>query len=317
MIVKDRSEVNAILARMESSAVDAAEKKGRLKAVLYGDSGVGKTVLAVGTAQAITPPDKEIIFVDRTEGWASLKNHPSLLRRVRVIPFESIDQLSVLANAVFWKGGSFNNVGAIIFDDADFMVADHLNVIWGKRVEANTSTLDPDKPERPDYLKVQKQFMEVLSDIYTKTPDVHLIMTAGTGEKKSDDGKVVLKTFPGFSPALAKEIKSLQGVVGYVKAKEVKNREDPDTATYERTIQVYPTSMIDAKSRLGIGTLRMPVNDFVHFLTEWVENGGTEDNEKKSVLLELETSKLVTGDDILIGTIEVTDDDDDTPVFVS
>src|SRR4030095_208079 len=51
------------------------------KACVYGDSGFGKTVWAMKLAQAITPDDKTIEYVDHMEGWVSLLNHKGIRDR--------------------------------------------------------------------------------------------------------------------------------------------------------------------------------------------------------------------------------------------
>jgi ABC-type phosphonate transport system ATPase subunit len=53
----------------------------RMKILLYGQSGVGKTVEAMELAQRCTPDDKRILYIDTGEGWVSLLNHPQLMRR--------------------------------------------------------------------------------------------------------------------------------------------------------------------------------------------------------------------------------------------
>lgn len=198
------------------------EKVSRIKGCFYGDNGVGKTVGAVAAIRRIIGPDPIIIFVDVNEGYDSLRNHKALKKNVKPIPFQSIEQLYVIAEAIFKRSPGFENVGGIVLDDADFMANIDLNYLWHKRVEEKAdSKLDPDKPERPEYLKLGFRFTEVLEYVFSNTPDVHLMMTAHIGEKKTDDGKTVLKTFPGFNPALTKEIEGRLQFVGYMTANEL------------------------------------------------------------------------------------------------
>lgn len=312
MIVTDVTEKKELLARMAAQATSANDKTSRLKAIIYGDSGVGKSVLAVGLAKKLT--SKKIIFIDTTDGWMSLRNHPALMNGVIVLPYESIKSLSVMAEATLFNQPPFDDVGAFIFDDADVMAAKQLNIIWGERAEGQrqgtvVSKLDQDVPERPDYMKLLAQFGEVVDDIYIKTPDIHLIMTAGVGEKKSIDGQSTLKMYPGFSPAVAKELKSKQSLVVYMKAREIKGE---DTATYERTIQCHPTGVIDAKTRIGIDVVRMEAVAFVKHVAEWSLGGRKEDSEKDAIIKELETVKMITEDDAEL----LAADNDEAPVFV-
>jgi hypothetical protein len=309
MLIKDKGEIKALLDRMEKGAKSPDEKRSRIKGILYGPKGGGKTILAVRTAKRLLKgTGKKIIFVDNTEGWESLKNHPDLLEgvEIKVVDFESIEQLSVLAGAIFFEETElFTNVGAIIFDDANRMAEKQLNRLWATRVEKG-STLDPDKPERPEYLKLQIQFMEVVNDIITKTPDIHIFLTSHASEKKSADGQVIIKTFPGFNPALSEALGGSMNIVAYMKAKE-KDRNNP---VYERIVQVHPTSTIDAKTRVGFPTVRVTDNEFVKHVVAWSESGGNEESENAAVKRDIETMKTSTDDDILSLS------EDDTPAFV-
>ena len=308
-MIIDTATKKSILLKMQSNSVHVDQKSSRIKALIYGASGVGKTVLAVAIARQLIGPNKDIIFVDVDEGYESLRNHPSLLKRVIPIQYDSVEQLYVIAEAVAHGGHKpFDNVGAIIFDDADFMAAQDLNELWHNRViNSPTSKLDPEKPERPEYLKLGFRFNEVLDFIYSHTPNVHLFLTTQEKEKKSQDGSVVLNVFPGFNPALAGEVKAKLLIVCRMTAKEVK---DGDNANYVRTVQVHPTMMVDAKTRIGCNKIRYDATDFLHHVVNWVESGRPEDKEIDAVRVDISTKKMVTPEDIVIGGT-----DDDTPAF--
>ncbi len=304
MLVKDPKAMREIMSRLNENTIDASKKISRVKGTLYGDSGAGKTVILTLLAKKLIKPGQIVLFIDRSEGWVSLRNHKdaNLPDDVKIVEFESIEQLSVIADAIYRKVGYFGDVGAVVLDDADLMASDQLNNIWAKRVMENTSTLDKDKPERPDYLKLLMQFMEVITDIYKKTPDVHLLMTAHTGKTKNKEG-AVLGVFPGFSPALADQIKAEQTFVGRLTAKAVSK----DDTRYERFVQTYPTSMVDAKTRIRFPKVNNPVGSFISDIVEWSSTGLPEITEKEAVKLEITGKTIVTEADLEI----MSADDDD------
>lgn len=299
-----------ILERMRSAPM-LDKITPRLKGCIYGPNGVGKTTLAVGMLRRILGPEPLIVFVDTNEGYLSLRNHEGLTKNVLPIPYESVEQLYVIAESVYRNIPPFVNVGGIIFDDADFMASAELNKLWHSRVKAGGSKSDPEKPARPEYLKLGFRFMEVLNFIFQQTPQVHLILTAHDGQIKNKEGDTVLKVIPGFNPALAKDIAGVMQFVVSMTAK-VANR---DTAEYIREIQVHPTAIVDCKTRIGCDKLKYEAIEFTRHVHNWLKAGAKEDDEKTAIRREIETSRLTTEDDeIHFQSTSV--EEDDAPTLV-
>lgn len=286
-------------------------KRSRVKACIYGPNGAGKSVWAVGLLRKLLGPDPLIIFVDTNEGYESLRNHPNLMKNVKPIAFESIEQLYVIAEEVFKGEGMFANVGGIVFDDADFMAKEDLNRLWHDRVARNDSKSDPEKPDRPEYLKLGFRFIGVMDFIFKKTPDVHLILVAHEGNKKSEDGKVILNTYPGFNPALSDEIAAKVNLVAYMTAKATRDKAT-DVVRYERKMQVHPSTLTVAKTRIGCDKMVYGAGELLNHIYDWVMEGRTELSEKEVILREKETSKMLS--EIDKERIEV--DEDDVPALV-
>lgn len=288
-------------------------KQSRAKICLYGDNGTGKTTTAVAMARKLIGPDKKIVFVDTNEGYESLRNIPGLAKNIELVKFESAEQLYVLAELIHEGAAPYDNIGAIVFDDMDFMAAADLNRLWHDRVAKGKSTLDPDKPERPEYLKLGFLYTDTLEHIYNKTPDIHVFITTHAKEKKTKDGDTVLKIFPGFNPALANEIMGRLLVLGHMTAKEIKGGEK-NAARYERSIQVHPTYLIDAKSRIGCEKIRYEVMEFIAHVADWSKSGRGAENEAAAIKRDLKTSKVMTVEDELAAATTLVDDD--SPVIV-
>lgn len=288
--------------------------QSRVKGCIFGPNGAGKTVAAVGLARKLIGPDKLIVFVDYTEGYDSLRNHKGLIPNVLPIPYESMEQLYVIAESVYRNIPPFVNVGAIIFDDMDFMTASELTLLWHKRVKENPgSKSDKDKPDRPEYLKLTFRVSEILDFIIKQTPNVHLLITAHDYKMKAKDSDVVIGVIPGFNPALAKEIVGKLQMAVHMTAKEVRRQDEK--AEYVRSVQVHPTALIDCKTRVGCDKLRYEIGEFVNHVAEWSLQGRPEDSEAEALRRDIETSKLMTENDEFFGQTLV--DDDDAPLVVA
>lgn len=229
------------------------------KGMIYGPSGVGKTVLAAEIAQAITPAGKEIFYLDSMENWTSLQNHPELKQRMRRFKYEGLSQIDTMREAFTEKFGIFENVGTFIFDELDGMQGDDLDRV------ASNSTDHPDDPDAvtwPDFnkntVRVRKTMREFLK------LDVNVISVAHDGEGKDRRGVAIQR--PDFTPKLAKAMLEFMHLCGYMTAEVVRGG---DGNEYTRRIQVHPTGNLVTKSRVGGLSVKVSSPQLIAGILEW------------------------------------------------
>lgn len=260
-----------LLEALEASLTDLDAEVAAGKVLIYGPSGVGKTVLAFELAQAITPPDKSIIYVDAVEGWVSLQNHPELKKRVRRLSYEGVTQLQTLALAAKHQAGSFANVGTMIFDEYSTMTKKDLAGVVEARAAAN-SDKDPDVPAQPDYLANTRRMEKAIYAILA-VDNVNVILVSHVRYDKLPSGSNYES--PQFSDKLQATIKEVCHVVAHMSADDRLNPETNEV-TYARYLQVHPSKKISAKSRVGGLPIRVGPQTFVSKFTEWLNHGRPE-----------------------------------------
>lgn len=229
--------LNKLRATMES----LSESQPSLKALLYGVSGVGKTVASMMIAREITPLDKSIHYIDTAQGWVSFMNHPGLIDdRTNRMRYVNLTQIEVLTHAIRQGAGEFANIGCIILDESSSAADTALDEVLKYRASQDKSK-DPDTPTQPDYNtttnRVRKAFMDMLT-----LEGVHVILVSHA--RKDKDNRNVEVTSPSFLPKLGQKIKQPLHLISHITVNEIDDK-------YVRLFQVHPTVRIDAKTRVG------------------------------------------------------------------
>lgn len=262
-----------LLDALEESLTDLNAEVASGKVLIYGPSGVGKTVLAFQLAQKITPPDQSILYVDAVEGWVSLLNHPELKARSKRVPYEGISQLNTIALAAKHKAGSFNNIGTIIYDEYSTMTKKDLAIVVETRAKQQTDK-DPDVPAQPDYLANTRR-MEKAAYAALAIENINVIFIAHVRYDLLPNGSKYES--PLFSDKLQTSMKEVCHVVAHMTADD-RVLED-GTVDYVRYLQVHPSKKIAAKSRVGGLPLRVGPTRFVNRFAEWLASGEPEVEE--------------------------------------
>jgi len=261
------SSQRSFLNQLHSAIEVLDEKHTSLKCMIYGDSGVGKTVAAMSIAQQVTPPTKSIIFIDSAEGWVSLDNHKNLKVRTNYIPWtkiENLEALEALAIAIGEGIHPWSTVGTIVLDESSSLANDDLDRVVFDRSKSTTGK-DPDTPMQPDYNTTTNRVRKFYGDLI-KVSELNVILTAHLRSDK--DNMQREKISPSFLPKLSAHLRGMLHLVAYMTAEQMKGEAGDK---YIRQFQCHPTSRIVAKTRIG-GI--PPVTDskqLVGRLKEWLE----------------------------------------------
>lgn len=250
-----------------STAEDMENVHPFFKGMIYGPSGVGKTVLAAEIARQITPTGKEIFYVDSMENWTSLQNHPELKDRMKRFKYEGLSQLDTMREAFREGYDIFANVGTFILDELDGMQGDDLDIV------ASNSQDHPDDPDAvtwPDFNKNTVRVRRTMREFLKL--DVNVIAVAHDGEGKDRRGVAIQR--PDFTPKLAKAMLEFMHLCGYMTAEVVRGG---DGNEYTRRIQVHPTGNLVTKSRVGGLAVKVSSQELISGIKEWQQ--GTRPDE--------------------------------------
>lgn len=206
---------------------------------VFGDQGTGKTKAGMEILQRVTDPNKKIVYADTAMNFATLNNHPSLQKRVKVMEYENMEQMLALAQALRVTPGLKEKIGAVMIDEYSSAVkADRK---WIVRVRADQASRegkfkDPHHPSQADYLSSQIRSEEVVQAFLLS--GVHVCFVS---HEKVDE-KII--TRPDFAPGAANDFQRLiHGV--YRTTAKVENGQ------FVHKLQLQPTGRISVKNRVG------------------------------------------------------------------
>ncbi len=242
-----------LLAALEASMTDMSEAKLTGRVGIAGDSGVGKTVLAMEIAQAITPPDKRILYLDFLDGFVTLTQprHAHLQKRTQRVMYEGYSQIRTLKNAIDagirnpnGSAGKFGDFGCIVLDEISSMVEKDLTSISRARA-ADGKMEDADDPDNPEYQRLKFRFMSMYQEL-CELP-IHLIFV--THVRKAKNSKGIEGLAPSFTPSVIPTyVRPLH--VSALMTADVKN--NGGVAEYTRQCQAHPTTLAwGFKTRIG------------------------------------------------------------------
>lgn len=266
--------------------IEALDKtKIKFKWLLYGKSGVGKTVEAMEVAQRITPPDQRILFVDTGEGWVSLENHPQLKRRTDRMLYKGMSQFDTLVSAMQEGAEGFNNYGTVVFDEFSTSAKKFLHIV----LDATKVDYLTGAPEFKHWGIVSRNLERSVWKML-ELKETHNLIFIAHEKTKEDQRTKINVTGPSFMESVEATVKENVHVVSRMTA-DVENRSG--VPNYKRELQVHPTKMVIAKSRVGgLDILTSPAK-FNQRAVDWMNTGNLVDEQE---VVELESEKEVSGD---------------------
>lgn len=258
--------INSLLSRMSDPAKQDIDRK--CVTMLYGPPGGGKTVLAMGLAQALRTELGQIVYVDSAEGWVSLENHEGLMDNYRRLAYEDKGDLFALAEACKRKSKGFEKVEVVVIDELSSIANDILDSVVRERSGTPRGDALPEV-EGKDYRPMGDTVRAAI--VAFQKAGVHLIIVAH--DKSKTDFRKVTNYFPNLSPMLRQDIQGLMHVTGRVTAEISGTAAKP---VYKRTVQAAPSALVEAKTRVGAlrEATKISFPDFVDAITDWV-NGST------------------------------------------
>lgn len=222
-----------------SSMVDFENQHVPMLFSVFGDQGTGKTKAGMEILQRVTNPEKRIVYVDTAMNFATLMNHPALQKRVKVMEYENMEQLLVLAQAIRTTPQLQELIGAVMIDEYSSAVkADRKWIVRvrAEQAEKDKKFKDPHHPSQADYLSSQLRSEEVVQAFLLS--GVHVCFVS---HEKIDE-KII--TRPDFAPGAANDFQRLiHGV--YRTTAKVEN------GKLEHKLQLQPTGRISVKNRVG------------------------------------------------------------------
>lgn len=229
------------VANLLSSMEDFSAKHVPMLFSAFGDQGTGKTKSGMEILQRVTDPDKRIVYVDTAMNFATLNNHPELTSRLKVMEYENMEQLLVLAQALRTTPQLKDMIGAVMIDEYSSAVkADRKWIVRVRSEQAAKESppkfKDPHHPSQADYLSSQIRSEEVVQAFLLS--GVHVCFVSHEQVDK------LIVTRPDFAPGAANDFQRLiHGV--YRTTTSMENK------VLVHKMQLQPTGRISVKNRVG------------------------------------------------------------------
>ena len=204
------------------------------RALIYGDPGHGKTVLAAGAKNPC------IVMLD-SGGEESLYNHEET-RHLRPLIPDKWQEIELIAKAA--KSGGLENLYKRIYRDwdgaFDTIILDSIS--RAREMDLREQRGEKDTGDQFIYSKNNTRVMDVIHDLFRSKYNVILI--CHVKEEKDNEGETVL-TRPDLSSGLLSQVAKQVSGIYYLSMR-------PSASGAKRTLKVLPTSTkLVAKNRYG------------------------------------------------------------------
>ena len=158
-------------ALQESVPQPLKDRERYVKAFIYGEFGVGKTILAASCTQ-----NKGLIIATDT-GTDSLYNHPELLEKHDIVPYKGLQHLTAVAEAISEGVEGYEQYDNVIVDTISQVQEEYLDWLLDNfKFSGNMRTLAEPRNARDRTLESQE---------ITGLPDYHLARNKMRGPVKA------------------------------------------------------------------------------------------------------------------------------------
>lgn len=207
-----------------------------LNLLIYGEPGVGKTVLA-GTA-ADHPDTSPVLFLDVEGGVMSLRKRTSGVDVVQIRDIETI--VKIHDELQKRKGGGYKTV---VIDSLSELQKLDMRTVMNQEYEnaRNPQNIDKDVPTQKAWGKSLERLRRIVR-AYKDLP-VNTIMTTLV-HSSIEESSNTTHYFPALPGKMRGDAPGFFDVVGFLRVKEEQNG-----AVRRRTLQVAGTSKVIAKDR--------------------------------------------------------------------
>lgn len=257
------------LADLQGALADTDEYAARFKFLLYGSSGVGKTVEAIHLAHLLKAEGKKVLHIDTGEGYISLFNHPQLMKpeNYQRMLYKGLSQIETLVEVIQAGAGGFDAYDTLVFDEFSTSTKQFLHIV----LEANN--LKGSLTKAPEFKEWGIMSRNIEGTIWKllELKDTHNIIFIAHEKWKEDKATKAKMYAPSFMDSIEGPVKENCHVVARMEAEVTNTNGAP---IYNRTLQVHPTKIVTAKSRVGDLDIKVPVHRFNERVVEWLASGG-------------------------------------------
>lgn len=215
------------------------DRTAGLNILIYGDSGVGKTILA-GSADAVAEMSP-VLVIDIEGGTESLKHsYPG----VDVVRVETWDQMQAVYNELHAGKSGYKTV---ILDSLTEIQKFNMYYIMERAAKKNPNQ-DTDVPSMREWginLEQCRKLVRAFRDL-----PMNAIFTALAKDDRNDRTGITT-TKPSLSGKLAGEVAAFVDVVGYYYVRQAVDPNDKEKVTYHRRLLTATTEQFIAKDRSG------------------------------------------------------------------
>lgn len=241
-----------------------SEQRTHLKALVYGDWGVGKTVLACSSGK------RTLLITSGDGGESSLNDYPELKSRVRIVRSMGLSHIKAIFKAIEEEHPDYKEYEVVVIDTISSVCDQFLRNMVDNFTIANDRNIA--KPRsRGDSLEVEgmadyKFLAQHMRDLAPVSSAAHVDVVWLSHEREpsfTDEAKGNYLTRPKMPEKAADAIAESVHLVGNLE-KTRKGR------TVERTLNFEGSNRLAAKSRIKeLEDKKIPVEKFWDIVEEW------------------------------------------------